>query len=70
MELCYKGYQADIEYDPDDKIFVGKVLGVRDSLNFHGETLDELKYTLQRCIDNYIEMQRILALTRKEDNND
>ena len=70
MELCYKGYQADIEYDPDDKIFVGKVLGVKDSLNFHGETLDELKYTLQRCIDNYIEMQRILALTRKEDNND
>ena len=70
MELCYKGYQADIEYDPDDKIFVGKVLGIRDSLNFHGETLDELKYTLQRCIDNYIEMQRILALTRKEDNND
>ena len=38
----YKGYHAKIEYDSDDEIFVGHVLGLTDSLNFHGESIKEL----------------------------
>ena len=40
--LEYKGYQALVEYDRDDDIFVGKVLGINDSLNFHGKNTKEL----------------------------
>ena len=32
--LEYKGYHATIEFDADDDIFVGKVFGIADSLNF------------------------------------
>ena len=31
----YKGYHAKVEYDPDDKLLVGKVFGISDSLNLH-----------------------------------
>ena len=52
----YKGYRATITYDSDDEIFVGKVFGIEDSLNFQGETVEELKQTFRNCIDNYLEM--------------
>ena len=40
--LSYKGFTARIEFDPDDKIFFGRVLGVREIIGFHGETVKEL----------------------------
>ena len=39
----YNGYHAQIEYDADDEIFVGKVFGLADSLNFHGTSVSELE---------------------------
>lgn len=52
----YKGYRASTTYDSDDEVFIGKVLGINDSLNFHGESVSELKETFHNCIDNYLEM--------------
>ena len=44
--LEYKGYHAKIEFSSDDNIFIGSVIGINDSLNFHGTTVDELKFAL------------------------
>jgi predicted HicB family RNase H-like nuclease len=52
--MKYKGYKATIAYDEDDKIFVGEVFGVEDSLNFHGNSIDELEKAFQDCIENYL----------------
>ncbi len=41
--LSYKGFTARIEFDPDDKIFFGRVLDIREILGFHGDTVKELK---------------------------
>ena len=38
----YKGYTAKIELDPDDNIFVGHIIDIRDTVGFHGETVSEL----------------------------
>jgi len=54
--LEYKGYHASIEYDADDNILVGEVLGIDDSLNFHGSSIDELTETFHNCIDNYLDL--------------
>ena len=51
----YKGYRARIYYDGDDDIFVGEVLGIRDSLNFHGYSLDECKAMFRQSIENYLD---------------
>ncbi|WP_297430678.1 type II toxin-antitoxin system HicB family antitoxin [Clostridium sp.] len=50
----YKGYHAKVEYDAEDKIFIGKVFGINDSLNFHGTTADELEEMFHQSIENYL----------------
>ena len=54
--LEYLGYHAKIEFDAEDKIFVGEVFGINDSLNFHGTTVQELEEMFHQSIDNYLEM--------------
>ncbi len=50
----YKGYHAKIEFDQEDQIFVGSILGINDSLNFHGRSVQELTDSMHDCIDNYL----------------
>lgn len=52
----YNGYHASFEYDSDDKIFIGKVHGISDSLNFHGSSVEELENMFHQSIDNYLEL--------------
>lgn len=51
----YKGYHAKSYYDPDDKIFVGEVIGIEDSLNFHGYSAGEMEEMFHQSVDNYLE---------------
>lgn len=57
----YLGYHASVEYDPEDRIFIGKVCGITDSLNFHGTTVDELENMFHQSIDNYLELCKELG---------
>ena len=52
----YKGYHAHISYSDEDKLFVGEVIGINDSLGFHGSTVDELEKMFHQSIDNYLDM--------------
>ena len=56
--LEYKGYHATIEYDTDDKIYVGKVVGITDHVCFHGESVEEAKRMFEQSIENYEEWIR------------
>lgn len=63
----YKGYHATFEYDAEDDIFVGKVFGVVDSLNFHGSSINQLKEMFHQSIDNYLSTcERIGKIPDKE----
>ncbi|MBP5324064.1 MAG: type II toxin-antitoxin system HicB family antitoxin [Pseudobutyrivibrio sp.] len=53
--MKYKGYRATIGYDRVDKIFVGHVFGIKDSLNFYGRSVDELEEAFHDSIENYFE---------------
>jgi predicted HicB family RNase H-like nuclease len=33
-----RGYTASVAYDERDDLFVGRVLGLRSSISFHGST--------------------------------
>ena len=52
--MTYKGYMARIEFDQRDNIFVGRIIGIVDSITFHGETVKQLKADFQAAIDHYI----------------
>ena len=54
--MKYKGYRAIISYDEKDRIFVGEVFGISDSLNFHGRSIDELEESFHDSIDNYLDI--------------
>lgn len=65
--LEYRGYHAKIELSVEEKIFIGKVLGIDDSLNFHGKTVDELQEQFEICIDDYIEMCEYFGKTPEKE---
>ena len=52
--MTYKGYMARIEFDQRDNVFMGKIIGIVDSITFHGETVKELKADFQSAIDHYL----------------
>jgi predicted HicB family RNase H-like nuclease len=52
--MSYQGYSARIEFDDRDSIFVGRVLGVRTMISFHGETVAELRSEFESAVDDYI----------------
>lgn len=52
--LNYKNYLARVEFDSEDHIFVGRVIGIRDVVGFHGESVKELETAFAEAVDNYL----------------
>ncbi|HUP07465.1 MAG TPA: type II toxin-antitoxin system HicB family antitoxin [Caldimonas sp.] len=50
----YKGYIARIDYDDEDEIFVGRLLGLRAVVSFHADTVAKLKREMQLAVDEYV----------------
>ena len=53
--MTYKGYAARIDYDDDDRIFVGHIAGIRDRIGFHADTVNDLRAAFHEAVDDYIE---------------
>lgn len=52
--MTYKGYFAKINFDERDSIFWGKVVGIKDSITFEGETVAQLTEDFHNAIDHYL----------------
>lgn len=52
--MTYKGYTARIEFDERDDIFVGRVLGVRDIISFHADSVAVLRAEFAHAVDDYL----------------
>jgi predicted HicB family RNase H-like nuclease len=52
--MTHGGYTARIEFDERDGIFVGRVLGLRSIISFHGETVAELRREFAVAVDDYL----------------
>jgi predicted HicB family RNase H-like nuclease len=52
--MTTKGYTARVDFDERDNIFVGRVLGVRDIISFHGETVDQLRGEFESAVQDYL----------------
>lgn len=60
--MSHKGYAARVEFDERDNIFVGRILGIRSIISFHGETVDELRAEFQNAVDDYVAECKELGL--------
>ena len=52
--MSHKGYIARVEFDERDNIFVGRVLGIRTMISFHGETVAELRGEFERAVEDFV----------------
>ena len=52
--MSCRGYTARVEYDERDDIFVGRVLGLRSIISFHGKTVTELKREFASAMRDYL----------------
>jgi len=53
-KLTYRGYAARVDFDERDEIFVGRVLGIRAIIGFHGDTVAELKAEFKTAVDDFL----------------
>lgn len=53
-KMSYKGYTAQMEFDAEDKIIVGRVIDIDDIITFHGASVLEFEAAMQTAIDGYI----------------
>ncbi len=52
--MTYAGYTASLEFDPDDNILVGRVLGIDDLISFHGDSVAEFSEAFHEAVDDYV----------------
>ena len=51
----YRGYTGVFEYDHEYEFFSGHVVGTQDGINFEGGSVAELKESMRRAVDDYLE---------------
>jgi predicted HicB family RNase H-like nuclease len=52
--LEYKGYIAHIAFDPEAKIFYGRVINTRDTVTFQSGYAERLEDEVKKSVDAYI----------------
>ena len=52
--MSYRGYTASMDFDPEDKIIVGRVLDIEDIITFHAESVEEFESIFHSTIEDYI----------------
>lgn len=53
--LKHNGYQARVDFDADDRIFIGRIVGIDDIVTFHANTVDGLLEAFKESLEDYIE---------------
>ena len=54
--LEYKGYLARIEINPEEELLHGRILNIKDVVNFYGKTIPELRKEFASSVEEYLEM--------------
>lgn len=54
--MRYGDYIAKIDYEDDSKLFHGRVINIRDVVNFYGSSAGELEREFKDSIDAYLEV--------------
>lgn len=53
--MNYKGYQARVDFDAEDGIFVGRIAGIDDNVGFHADCVNDLVHAFREAVDDYLE---------------
>jgi len=51
---AYKGYTGSVEFDEDDMVFHGRVVGIKDIVTFEAETAQDLVKAFHDSVEDYL----------------
>ena len=54
ITMTYKEYTAQIVYSEEDGCFIGDLVGIRDIVSFHGDSLEEIRVAFEESVDDYL----------------
>ncbi|MCL1895521.1 MAG: type II toxin-antitoxin system HicB family antitoxin [Clostridiales bacterium] len=54
--LEYKNYHGSVEYSAADRVFHGKLLGIRSLVSFEGKDVDSLEKDFIEAVDDYLDL--------------
>jgi predicted HicB family RNase H-like nuclease len=54
-ELKYKGYRGSVEYSARDDCLFGKIIGIRSSVSYEGESVAEIAGAFREAVDDYLD---------------
>jgi predicted HicB family RNase H-like nuclease len=52
--VSYRGYDGSIIHDAQDSLYHGKILGIRDTVIYHGDTPEEAETIFHEVVDSYL----------------
>ncbi|MCO6389467.1 toxin-antitoxin system HicB family antitoxin [Aliihoeflea aestuarii] len=50
----YQGYSGSIEFDDDDMVFHGRIIGIPDIVTFEAENAEDLVKAFHESVDDYL----------------
>ena len=53
--LSYGGYSAKVEFDDEDGLLVGKIVGIEDGVSFHADNVADLEAAFREAVEDYLE---------------
>lgn len=54
--LKYKGYTGTVDYSPEDKVFFGKIDGIKATVTYEGNSPDSLEAAFKESVDDYLDL--------------
>lgn len=54
-EITYKGYCPKIEYSAADGCLIGRIVGIKDIITFHGDSVSEIHQAFKEAVDDYLD---------------
>jgi predicted HicB family RNase H-like nuclease len=50
----YRGFDGSIIHDEEDRLYHGKILGIRDMVIYHGDSPEEAERIFHQAVDEYL----------------
>ena len=64
--LEYKSYYAAVQFNAEDEIFHGKIIGINDLVSFEASSVRELKREFREAVEDYLETCKELGKEREK----
>jgi len=53
-KLSYNGFNGSVHFSAEDRVFFGKIEGIKDLVSFEGSTIDELDEAFKFMVEEHI----------------